>query len=79
MAVRKRELTKLISMRLSPEDARALEEIAGQVTSIPRLTIARLALRWGLAAFRDDPSRLLGVDQPRDRRRPTTSRRQRNG
>lgn len=53
-----------MSMRLSPDDARALDDVAKRAPTIPRLTIARMALRLGLIALRANPARLLEAPTP---------------
>jgi hypothetical protein len=53
------ELTDVISMRLSPDDRQLLDSVSALVPVIPRLTLARLALRIGLEAIRQDPARTL--------------------
>ena len=52
-------LTEVISMRLSMEDCVLLEKVSTAVPAIPRLTLARLALRMGLDAIRQNPARAL--------------------
>ena len=59
------DLTDVISMRLSPEDGRLLDSIAALVPVVPRLTLARIALRIGLEAIRQNPARVLGRQQAR--------------
>jgi len=59
------DLTDIISMRLSPEDGRLLDSIAALVPVVPRLTLARIALRIGLEAIRQNPARVLGRQQAR--------------
>lgn len=61
---RKRELTDLISMRLTPHDTEALDQVCEQLP-IPRLTVARIALRLGLAELKRNPARVL-EGEPRD-------------
>jgi hypothetical protein len=53
------ELTDVISMRLSPDDRQLLDSVSALVPVIPRLTLARLALRIGLEAIRQNPARAL--------------------
>ena len=55
------ELSKIISMRLSVEDKKLLDAVSNLVPAIPRLTLARLALRIGLDVVRKSPSRALGL------------------
>ncbi len=56
-----RELTDILSMRLSAEDSHLLDSVAQLVPVIPRLTLARLALRIGLETIRQNPARALAV------------------
>jgi hypothetical protein len=53
------ELTDVISMRLSADDRQLLDAVSALVPVIPRLTLARLALRIGLEAIRQNPARAL--------------------
>jgi hypothetical protein len=53
------ELTDVISMRLSPDDRALLDSVSALVPVIPRLTLARLALRLGLEVIRQNPARAL--------------------
>lgn len=53
------ELTDVISMRLSSDDRQLLDSVSSLVPVIPRLTLARLALRIGLEAIRQNPARAL--------------------
>jgi len=53
------ELTDVISMRLSQEDRELLDRVASSVPAVPRLTLARIALRIGLDAIRQNPARAL--------------------
>jgi hypothetical protein len=53
------ELTNIMSMRLSPEDGELLDAVAALVPVVPRLTLARIALRIGLEAIRQNPARAL--------------------
>lgn len=59
------ELTDIISMRLSQEDLRLLDSVSALVPVVPRLTLARIALRIGLEAIRQNPARVLGRQQAR--------------
>ena len=59
------ELTGIISMRLSPEDGRLLDSVSALVPVVPRLTLARIALRIGLEVIRQNPARVLGRQQAR--------------
>jgi hypothetical protein len=63
---RTRKLTDLISMRLTPEDSEELDAVCEQMP-IPRLTVARIALRLGLAELRKNPARVL---EGKTKRRP---------
>jgi len=53
------ELTEVISMRLSPEDYQLLDGVAALIPIVPRLTLARVALRLGLEAIRKNPAQAL--------------------
>jgi hypothetical protein len=53
------ELTDIISMRLSPEDRQLLETVSGMVPVVPKLTLARVALRIGLDVIRRNPAQAL--------------------
>lgn len=53
------ELTEVISMRLSPEDRQLLDAVGALVQVVPRLTLARIALRIGLEAIRKNPMQVL--------------------
>lgn len=55
----KDELTEMISMRLTQRDLATLEEVAERVPAIPRLTLARLAMRLGLEVIRNNPAEAL--------------------
>ena len=55
---RPRKLTDLISMRLSPEDSDDLDAVCEKIP-MPRLTVARIAMRLGLAELRENPARVL--------------------
>jgi len=62
-------LTDLISMRLSPDDSEALDAVSERIP-IPRLTIARIALRIGLVELKENPARVLeGESKKRPRRK----------
>ena len=50
---KKQPLTTIISMRLSKRDNALLDEVAKSTPFLPRLTLARYALRAGLVAMRD--------------------------
>lgn len=56
-----KNLTTVISMRLSAEDEQLLRRVADLVPVVPRLTLARLALRLGLEAIKESPARALAV------------------
>lgn len=62
------KLTKPWSIRLSTDDVETLDDLAER-TSIPRLMIARMAMRIGLAIARKDPGKLLMAGTPTRRRR----------
>ena len=53
------KLTEMISMRLSPEDGQLLDSVAAIVPVVPRLALARLAMRIGLKHIRQNPARAL--------------------
>jgi hypothetical protein len=53
------ELSDMISMRLLPKDSQLLNSVAALVSVIPRLTLARIALRIGLEQIRQNPARAL--------------------
>ena len=55
---RTRKLTDLISMRLSPEDSAALDAVCAKIP-MPRLTVARIAMRIGLVELLENPARVL--------------------
>jgi hypothetical protein len=55
------KLTEVVSLRLSDEDRRRLDAVAAKVPIVPRLTIARVALRMGLEEIGKNPSWLLTV------------------
>lgn len=57
--VKKSELTDMISMRLSPDDSELLGSVAALVPVVPRLTLARVAMRLGLEQIRQNPARAL--------------------
>lgn len=52
-------LMQIISMRLSLEDGDALDRVAKLIPAIPRLTLARMALRIGLEEIRKQPTRTM--------------------
>jgi hypothetical protein len=56
-------LKRIISMRLSSEDGAALDRVAELVPAVPRLTLARMALRIGLEEIRKRPTRALSADR----------------
>jgi hypothetical protein len=60
-----KRLTNIISMRLSAEDDRLLRAVAALVPIVPRLTLARVALRLGLEAIRQNPTSALAVRSKR--------------
>ena len=55
----KSALMRIISMRLSSEDGDALDRVAKLIPAIPRLTLARMALRIGLEEIRKQPARTM--------------------
>jgi hypothetical protein len=64
---RARKLTDLISMRLSPEDSKELDVVCERLP-MPRLTVARIALRIGLSELRENPARILEGESKRPQR-----------
>jgi hypothetical protein len=58
---RKGLLKQIISMRLSPDDSASLDQVAQLIPAIPRLTLARMALRIGLEEIRKRPTRAIAV------------------
>lgn len=54
-----KKLTDMISMRLYPEDSQLLNSVAALVPVVPRLTLARVAMRLGLEQIRKNPARAL--------------------
>ncbi|HEX2870015.1 MAG TPA: hypothetical protein VHP33_02140 [Polyangiaceae bacterium] len=62
------ELTDMISMRLSPEDRQLLETVGGLVPVVPKLTLARIALRIGLEVIRKNPAQALATPSRRQAR-----------
>jgi hypothetical protein len=52
-------LTDIISMRLSHDDRQALDAVSKLVPVVPRLTLARVALRIGLEVVRQNPAHAL--------------------
>lgn len=57
--IKKTELTDMISMRLTPEDSQLLDSVAALVPVVPRLTIARVAMKIGLKQIRQNPARAI--------------------
>jgi hypothetical protein len=57
-------LTDVVSIRLSPDDRHLLDSVSALVPVIPRLTLARVALRIGLQVIRQNPAQAL-APQPR--------------
>lgn len=62
------ELTDVISMRLSPDDRKLLDHVSSMVPVIPRLTLARIALRIGLETIRQNPAQALAPQAKRQAR-----------
>jgi hypothetical protein len=62
------ELTDVISMRLSPDDRHLLDSVAALVPVVPRLTLARVALRLGLEVIRRNPAEALAAPVRRQAR-----------
>jgi len=50
---KKLPLTEIVSMRLSERDKGLLDEVAKLTPFLPRLSIARYALRYGLMTMKD--------------------------
>jgi hypothetical protein len=57
------ELTKEITMRISAADKEHLETLAARMPIKVR-TLARIALRVGLAEIERDPARIFSVGKP---------------
>jgi predicted transcriptional regulator len=55
------KLTAVVSLRLSDDDRKRLDAVAEQLPIVPRLTLARIALRMGLDAIGKNPGALLTV------------------
>ena len=62
-------LARQIAIRLSEEDMKRLDTLAGSIAIASRNAIARAALRIGLAAIEADPSQLLSTKKVKTRRR----------
>ncbi len=58
---RNHELTDVVSIRISAPDRRLLEQVSKEVPAIPKLTLARLAMRIGLELIRREPAVLVRV------------------
>lgn len=63
---RERQLTGMLSVRLSDEDVARLSALSERMPVFTPTTIARIAMRLGLAALERDPS--LALSQPIERR-----------
>lgn len=63
---RGRELTAMISIRLSESDLEQLNALSEAMPAFPPTTIARVAMRIGLAALDENPA--LALSQPVERR-----------
>jgi len=63
MEKQKSLLRQIISLRLSPEDGAALDRIAKLVPAVPRLTLARMALRIGVEEIRKRPARAMSAER----------------
>jgi hypothetical protein len=59
MSSKKTGLTSVISMRLSPSDDELLDSTAALIPAVPRLTLARVAMKLGLEQIRKNPARAL--------------------
>ena len=79
MATDKDDLTEMISIRVSKGDLRALERVRTLLPLKP-ITLARMALRLGLATLEDDPSRIrdAGGASERARGAPAPAKRRRS-
>lgn len=53
------ELTVVMSMRMSEDDDRLLKSVAAQVQIVPKLVLARIAMRLGLLLMQKDPMGVL--------------------
>ena len=58
-ANRRDELTKVMSMRISANDRDLLERVGTMIASVPKLTLARVAMRLGLEALEANPALVL--------------------
>lgn len=63
----KETLARQVAIRVSQGDMDRLDELAGQIPVATRNAIARMALRLGLDALVEDPTRI--VQQPPGKRR----------
>lgn len=50
-------------MRLSLEDDATLEQISELIPAVPKLTLARMALRIGLEEIRKRPTRAMAAER----------------
>ena len=55
------ELAKIISMRISKNDLDLLERAGKAIPLVPKLTLARVAMRLGLEALIANPVQALGT------------------
>lgn len=62
------ELTDVISMRLSHDDRRLLDGVSALVPVVPRLTLARIAMRIGLEVIKENPAKALASNGKRTAR-----------
>jgi hypothetical protein len=58
--LKKQPLTEVVSMRLSERDKDLLDEVSKLTPFLPRLSLARYALRFGLMAMRDERGNAKG-------------------
>jgi hypothetical protein len=58
-----KRLTEIISMRLSEEDKRMLDQVAAMAPLVPRLTLARFAMRIGLKKIKGQRGALLAISR----------------
>jgi len=62
-------LARQVALRLSDDDMKRLDALAGSIPVASRNAIARAALRIGLAALEADPSQLFSPKKPKAARR----------
>jgi hypothetical protein len=59
----KLSLATVVSLRLTDDDRSRLDAVAARLPVVPRLTLARIALRMGLEVIAKNPSVLLSVSE----------------